>query len=140
MLFRSKCADKSDRTYLGEVSLDTQYTFSSDDVAKNVTFVCSVGGHCQRGQIVTFTNVAVAADDAAAYADSTPCGPIELSSIRLIENNDDSDTGADNSAPNDEDKGETDKAVPASSSISQGAATALIGTMMVYFSSLDFNF
>mmetsp|Transcript_41 Transcript_41/g.70 ORF Transcript_41/g.70 Transcript_41/m.70 type:complete len:189 (+) Transcript_41:259-825(+) len=75
------CTDKMDRIYLGE-SPETSYTFTKDDVGKNLTFVCEAGSHCQSGQIVTFANVVSGETgfkiqpETVNYSMTTPCGDV----------------------------------------------------------------
>eukprot|EP00536_Pseudo-nitzschia_multiseries_P012140 jgi/Psemu1/308812/fgenesh1_kg.447_\ len=78
------CTDKTDRIYLGE-SPGTSYTFTKDDVGKNLTFVCDVSSHCLSGQIVTFSNVVsgeksmLTESETVTYSMTTPCGDVSIS-------------------------------------------------------------
>jgi hypothetical protein len=72
------CADRTDREYLGESASETSYTFKSEDIGKNLTFVCDVGSHCASGQIVTFANVAPAnrTENVKYSTTNNPCGDV----------------------------------------------------------------
>jgi plastocyanin len=72
------CADRTDREYLGEFASETSYTFNSEDIGKNLTFVCDVSSHCASGQIVTFANVAPAnrTENVKFSTTNNPCGDV----------------------------------------------------------------
>merc|ERR1740130_78244 len=64
------CSDAADAVLLGIVG-GASYTFTDEDVGTDKTFVCSVGNHCDQGQILTFTVLEAAAE--FDYDLSTPC-------------------------------------------------------------------
>ena len=72
------CADRTDREYLGESASETSYTFKSEDIGKNLTFVCDVSSHCASGQLVTFANVAPAnrTENVMYSMTNNPCGDV----------------------------------------------------------------
>ena len=88
------CTDKTDREYLGEAS-GASYTFTSDDIGTNKTFVCDVGGHCASGQIVTFANIASSDAEDVTYSTSNPCGDDHDHSSHNHEDDSDSDSDSD---------------------------------------------
>lgn len=68
-----ECFDKQDREYLGE-QRGASYTFSSQDVGTNKTFVCTISSHCAMGQRVVFDVVGADDKEGMEYILSTPCG------------------------------------------------------------------
>jgi len=64
------CSDAADAVLLGTDG-GSSYMFTDEDVGTDKTFVCSIGNHCDQGQILTFTVLEAAAK--FDYDLSTPC-------------------------------------------------------------------
>ncbi len=72
-IYQSEECDSDGSTFIG-AKTGTTYTFTSDDVGE-VVFACSVGTHCNSGQVVKFTVVAEESMDEVMYSpiEDNPC-------------------------------------------------------------------